>query len=47
MKNTCNMCGHDNPTDNFRCENDECGCPLDLEIVYNQFGLPEIQTKKL
>ena len=41
-KNKCNMCGHNNPKDNFRCEAEDCGAPLDLEITINDWGLPEI-----
>ena len=40
--NKCNMCGHNNPKDNFRCEAEDCGVPLDLEITINEWGLPEI-----
>ena len=40
--NKCNMCGHNNPKDNFRCEAEECGAPLDLKITINDWGLPEI-----
>ena len=41
-ENKCNMCGHNNPKDNFRCEAEDCGVPLDLEITINDWGLPEI-----
>lgn len=39
MKNTCDLCGTENPEDNFICP---CGFPLDLKIETNEFGLPEI-----
>ena len=44
-ENKCNMCGHNNPKDNFRCEADDCGVPLDLEININEWGLPEIKQE--
>ena len=31
--NKCNMCGHNNPKDNFICEAEDCGVPLDLETI--------------
>ena len=40
--NKCNMCGHNNPKDNFICEAKDCGAPLDLQITINDWGLPEI-----
>lgn len=40
--NECNLCGHKNPKDNFICEAEDCGAPLDLEITINDWGLPEI-----
>ena len=40
--NECNLCGHNNPKDNFICEAEDCGAPLDLEITTNNWGLPEI-----
>jgi hypothetical protein len=42
-KNICNFCGHNNPEDNFNCEGEDCGAPLDLSIEINDFGLPEIK----
>tara|TARA_R110000782_G_scaffold254963_1_gene343500 strand:- start:102 stop:245 length:144 start_codon:yes stop_codon:yes gene_type:complete len=44
-KNICNMCGFDNPKDNFICEHSDCGAPMDLNISINDIGLPEIKTK--
>jgi len=41
-ENKCNMCGHNNPKDNFICEAGDCGMPLDLQITINDWGLPEI-----
>ena len=40
--NKCKLCGYNNPKDNFRCEGEDCGVPLDLEITTNDLGLPEI-----
>jgi len=40
--NICNICGHDNPKDNFICEHSDCGAPMDLNITINEDGLPEI-----
>lgn len=40
--NKCNMCGYNNPEDNFICENLDCGFPMDLDIIINEDGLPEI-----
>ena len=37
-KNKCNMCGHNNPKDNFRCEAEDCGVPLDLRNNYKRLG---------
>ena len=42
MKNTCNICGYENPKDNFNCEQDDCGAPLDISIEINSDGLPEL-----
>ena len=44
--NTCGFCGHKNPIDNFRCEGEDCGVPLDLELTYNKWGLPDITQKQ-
>ena len=41
----CEMCGYKNHEDNFKCEGEDCGIPLDLIITNNSFGLPEIITK--
>ena len=41
----CEMCGYKNHEDNFKCEGEDCGIPLDLVITNNSFGLPEIITK--
>ena len=42
----CELCGHDNHIDNFKCEAEDCGVPLDLELTYNQWGLPKLTQKK-
>jgi hypothetical protein len=42
----CEMCGYENHEDNFKCEGEDCGIPLDLTITTNSFGLPEITQKK-
>jgi hypothetical protein len=42
IMNECKLCGYNNPKDNFRCEAEDCGVPLDLEITINDLGLPEI-----
>ena len=42
----CEMCGYKNHEDNFKCEGEDCGIPLDLIITNNSFGLPEINQKK-
>ena len=42
MKNICNICGYDNPIDNFICEEDDCGAPMDVYITINSDGLPEL-----
>lgn len=41
MKIKCNLCGYENPKDNFRCEKEDCGFPLDLQITYKN-DLPYI-----
>ena len=41
----CEMCNYENHIDNFCCEGEDCGIPLDLEITENSFGLPEIKQK--
>jgi hypothetical protein len=45
MKNTikCEVCEWENHEDNFCCEGEDCGIPLDLKIEINYFGLPEIK----
>tara|TARA_R110000823_G_scaffold75709_3_gene173159 strand:+ start:198 stop:359 length:162 start_codon:yes stop_codon:yes gene_type:complete len=40
------MCGYENHKDNFNCEGEDCGIPLDLTITTNSFGLPEINQKR-
>jgi len=40
--NKCNICGNNNPKNNFICENLDCGAPMDLKISINEDGLPEI-----
>jgi len=45
MENECSFCGHNNPVDNFICEGVDCGAPLDLELTFNDFGLPQITNK--
>ena len=40
------MCGHENHEDNFKCEGEDCGIPLDLTITCNSFGLPEIKQRR-
>ena len=40
----CSFCNYENPKDNFGCDN--CGAPLDLEMSFNAFGLPELIAKK-
>ena len=42
-KNICQNCGHDNPVDNFICENIDCGIPMDITININDIGLPDIE----
>lgn len=44
MKNTikCQLCEHENHIDNFLCNGEDCGIPLDLIITYSTDGLPEI-----
>ena len=44
--NTCNFCGYENHIDNFKCEGEDCGVPLDLELTYNEWGLPDLKQKK-
>tara|TARA_R110002020_G_scaffold155810_2_gene337141 strand:- start:3273 stop:3515 length:243 start_codon:yes stop_codon:yes gene_type:complete len=46
MSFPCNLCGHENHIDNFKCEGEDCGIPLDLELSYNKWGLPELNLKK-
>jgi|TARA_R110000824_G_scaffold174499_1_gene352690 hypothetical protein len=46
MTNKCEMCGYENHKDNFNCEGEDCGIPLDLTITTNSFGLPEINQKR-
>lgn len=43
MKNLCNICGYDNPKDNFICESEDCGAPMDLIIDIDENGLPNIK----
>ncbi len=45
MENKCTFCGHKNPEDNFICEGDDCGAPLDLHLSFDDFGLPIIINK--
>jgi len=40
------MCGYKNHEDNFKCEGEDCGIPLDLTITCNSFGLPEIKQRR-
>lgn len=40
----CNICGYENPKDNFNCEAEDCGASLDLKITYNKWGLPELTS---
>ena len=46
VQNICDFCGHNNPEDNFNCEADDCGAPLDLSIDLNEMNLPIITNKK-
>ncbi len=41
----CELCGHKNHQDNFKCEGEDCGVPFDLEITLNSEGLPIINNK--
>jgi hypothetical protein len=41
--NICAFCDHKNRPENWGCDN--CGAPLDLEISYNEFDLPEITNR--
>lgn len=43
MENICNICGYKNPEDNFICEQDDCGVPMDILIELNSDGLPELK----
>lgn len=39
----CKICDYLNHEDNFKCEGDDCGIPLDLDIEYKTYnGLPNI-----
>jgi|TARA_R110002096_G_scaffold30185_2_gene90222 hypothetical protein len=40
--NKCNNCGYDNPKDNFICEGEDCGIPMNLNIEFDEYGLPNI-----
>ena len=42
----CEICGYKNHEDNFKCEGEDCGIPLDLTITSNSFGLPEIKQRR-
>ena len=44
--NTCDFCGYQNHIDNFKCEGEDCGVFLDLELTYNEWGLPDLKQKK-
>jgi len=46
-KNICGFCGRENPDDNFNCEHEDCGAPMDLTIEYlsKWEGLPTITHK--
>lgn len=46
MEKICSFCGRHNHPDNFKCEGEYCGAPLDLEITFNEWGLPDITPKK-
>ena len=39
----CDYCKASNHIDNFICSN--CGFDFDIQINYNDFGLPEITIK--
>jgi hypothetical protein len=43
--NICDFCGYENHIDNFKCEGEDCGVPLDLELSYNEWGLPDLKQK--
>lgn len=43
--NTCSFCGKNNHPDNFICDGYDCGAPLDLEMSFDDFGLPTITNK--
>tara|TARA_R110000796_G_scaffold3821_2_gene14663 strand:+ start:516 stop:674 length:159 start_codon:yes stop_codon:yes gene_type:complete len=47
QKNICGICGQENPEDNFICEQEDCGAPMDLSIEYlsDWNGLPTITNK--
>lgn len=46
-ENICGFCGRENPEDNFNCEHEDCGAPMDLTIEYlsDWSGLPTITNK--
>ena len=37
-ENKCNMCGHNNPKDNFRCEAEDCGAAFRFTNNYKRLG---------
>tara|TARA_R110000765_G_scaffold140545_1_gene241118 strand:+ start:1703 stop:1843 length:141 start_codon:yes stop_codon:yes gene_type:complete len=41
-QNICSICNYNNPINNFICEAEDCGAPMDISIEIDKNGLPNI-----